>query len=75
MRLKQKKELRYTQKKILKMIKHKKCQTWFIRTSVIILLGIGLFQGMPQDLKVYFVDVGQGDCCLITTRTTQKYFS
>lgn len=67
-RLKQKRELKYPQKKILKILKNKKYQKRLVTISAIILLVIVLFQNIPQDLKIYFVDVGQGDCCFITTK-------
>ena len=66
--LKQKKKLRVIQKKILSQINNKLAKRILI---IILLAGLItklLLNVVPQDLKVHFVDVGQGDCCFITTR-------
>ncbi len=34
---------------------------------ILIILTFSIFQFIPKDLKIYFVDVGQGDCTFIVT--------
>ena len=35
--------------------------------SVLIIIIFSVFNSIPKDLKIYFVDVGQGDCTFIVT--------
>lgn len=44
--------------------KNKKCNIKILITIVLIVL---IFHFIPKDLKIYFVDVGQGDCAFIVT--------
>lgn len=34
---------------------------------ILIIIMVGIIKQIPQDLEIHFLDVGQGDCCLITT--------
>ena len=43
-----------------------------IKVIIIILISSIIIKKIPGDLKIYFVDVGQGDCCLIETPQHQK---
>lgn len=74
--LKRKKEVRHTEKKFLKIEKKLKFfifnPKWIIVFCGILLLINYAFSITPQDLKIYFVDVGQGDCCFITTKTRKN---
>lgn len=74
--LKRKKEVRHTEKKFLKIEKKLKFfilnPKWIILFCGILLLINYAFSITPQDFKIYFVDVGQGDCCFITTKTLKN---
>ena len=74
--LKRKKEVRHTEKKFLKIEKKLKFfilnPKWIILFCGILLLINYIFSIIPQDLKIYFVDVGQGDCCFITTKSRKN---
>lgn len=39
---------------------------------LVILICTNIIKKIPQELKIYFVDVGQGDCCYIETPNHQK---
>lgn len=59
------------QKKFLILIKNKNFQ----KVLVVIILLIFLFNlcsNISQDLKIHFIDVGQGDSCLIITPNNKK---
>lgn len=74
--LKRKKEVRHTEKKFLKIEKKLKFfilnPKWIILFCGILLLINYIFSIIPQDFKIYFVDVGQGDCCFITTKSRKN---
>lgn len=48
-------------------LKKKKCMTVLILLISIVLV----FRGIPKELRIYFVDVGQGDCTFIVTPKNQ----
>ena len=52
--------------------RHKIKRKIIIRVFIIILISSIIIKKIPGDLKIYFVDVGQGDCCLIETPKHQK---
>lgn len=68
---------RFLEKKIIQKMtkfkyivsKHKK--NLFILTITLVTL-ITLIGKIPKDLKIHFIDVGQGDSCLIITPTNKK---
>jgi len=63
--IKEKKKKRIIEKKILSKIKTNKKKAIAI---ILILITISLlYKQIPQNLKIYFVDVGQGDSTLIVT--------
>lgn len=43
-----------------------------ISILIIVVISIGLIRFFPSDLKMYFIDVGQGDSCLIVTPNKKK---
>lgn len=64
------KNLRLFQKKFLKKLNKKNLKkTVSVLTILIIICNIGTFaySKTPKNLKIYFIDVGQGDSCLIIT--------
>lgn len=65
-KIKQKKKKRRIEKKILS--KMKKITIKKIITIILILTTISmLYKQIPQNLKIYFIDVGQGDSTLVVT--------
>lgn len=68
-----KKKINMTEKRIknlIAVIKYKwrqKRKKQYIKILVIILLILCTFQFIPKNLKINFVDVGQGDCTFIVT--------
>lgn len=68
---------RYITKKVVKNIKiffilsKKNSKLIFIFISLIVLLNL-ILKIIPKDLKINFIDVGQGDCCLIITPKNKK---
>ena len=54
-------------KNIFKLIKYKLKFRKIISCILIICILNFVFYNIPKDLKIYFVDVGQGDCTLIVT--------
>ncbi|MDE5830260.1 MAG: ComEC/Rec2 family competence protein [Clostridia bacterium] len=55
---------------IKKIVKYKK---QIIAVILIIVLSLGLIEKLPQNyLKLYFIDVGQGDSCFIVTPENKK---
>ena len=63
----------FNQKIILKISKYVYSKRKIIiRVFIIILISSIIIKKIPGDLKIYFVDVGQGDCCLIETPKHQK---
>lgn len=64
--------LNLTQKRVKNIIAlfrykfHQKKKKYFIGMSMILLVLVSI-HFLPKDLKIYFVDVGQGDCTLIVT--------
>ena len=75
--LNKRKHLSYVQKKIVdffsgiqfKMKKHKSRILVFL---FILLLVLFIYNSFPKDLKISFIDVGQGDSCLIVTPFNKK---
>lgn len=49
--------------------KHRIVLTFFL---ILIVLSFFISKVIPRDLKIYFIDVGQGDSCLVTTPTNKK---
>ena len=43
-----------------------------ISSLLVITFGFTIFKYVPKNLRIYFVDVGQGDCTLIVTPQNQK---
>ncbi len=43
-----------------------KRKTYMIRMVIVLIILFGIHQ-IPKDLKIYFIDVGQGDCTFIVT--------
>lgn len=68
-----KKKVSITEKRIrnlLAVIKYKwrqKRKKEYIKVLIIIILILFTFQFIPKNLKIHFVDVGQGDCTFIVT--------
>ena len=69
------KNLRYFQKKIIKLIKKENLK----KSMLLVIISVFLFQSIyyfysliPRQLKVYFIDVGQGDSCLIVSPNNKK---
>ena len=63
----------FNQKIILKISKYVYSKRKIIiRVFIILLISSIIIKKIPGDLKIYFVDVGQGDCCLIETPKHQK---
>lgn len=69
--IKNKEEKRYTQKKLLIFIQNIKTRLLRRKTLIsifIILIIFNIIYGLiPKDLKIHFIDVGQGDSCLVIT--------
>lgn len=67
--------LRLFQKKIAKLI-NKKNLNKFISIIIIIIILFNVFSHsyllIPKNLRIYFIDVGQGDSCLIITPRNKK---
>ena len=57
---------------ILKTWKAKKYKILVLILIILILCSI--FQRIPKKLKIYFIDVGQGDSCLIITPRNKSIF-
>ena len=75
--LNKKKHLSFIQRKILNYFfyiknKTKKDKTKLLSIILIISIIFSLYQIIPQNLKIYFIDVGQGDSCLIITPLNKK---
>lgn len=75
--LKHKASYRYSIKKMIKLVE--KVKSWLYRyfkiVCLFLLLLIFLFcilQKIPQNLKIYFIDIGQGDSCLVISPTGKK---
>ena len=67
--------LRLFQKQILRKINKKNIKMFLLITlSLIIIFNFFsfIYQLIPKDLKVNFIDVGQGDSCLIITPNNKK---
>lgn len=67
--------LRLFQKQIIKLI-NKTNVNKFISISIIIVIVFNIFSYsyllIPKNLRIYFIDVGQGDSCLIITPRNKK---
>lgn len=67
--------LRLFQKQIIKLI-NKTNVNKFISISIIIVIVFNIFSYsyllIPNNLRIYFIDVGQGDSCLIITPRNKK---
>ena len=55
------------EKILLNKLKNKKLQKKLIAVILIFVLVFQIINVIPSDLKIYFIDVGQGDSCLIVT--------
>jgi len=64
--------LKLFQKQILKKINLKKLLSIILSLIIIFNLFSFVHQLIPKDLKIYFIDVGQGDSCLIITPNNKK---
>lgn len=60
------------QKKILNKLKIKKNKKRIMEITLIILLMFQIIKILPTNLKIYFIDVGQGDSTLIVTPKHKK---
>ena len=72
-----KNHLSYIQKKVLIFfnkieLKFKKNKSKLLILISIMFLFFFIFQKFPKDLKIYFIDVGQGDSCLLITPYNKK---
>ena len=70
-----KENLKLFQKQILKRINRENIKKILsISLSLIIILNVFLFSYslIPKDLRIHFIDVGQGDSCLIITPNNRK---
>ena len=65
-----KKKIKSLIKKFKYIIKKNKLKIFIILLLVLILLFV--FSKIPKSLKIYFIDVGQGDSCLMITPTNKK---
>ncbi len=75
--LNKKNHLSYMQKKVLNFLckielKFKKLKVKLLVLILIISLLFSIFQKIPKDLKIHFIDVGQGDSCLLITPYNKK---
>ena len=61
------KNKRRTEKIILRKLKDKITRRKIIAITIIIVLVFQIIKILPSDLKIYFIDVGQGDSTLIVT--------
>lgn len=66
------KTLKTTQQRVKNLIallryRFKQNQKKYLKFVFVIFIILIIFYYMPKDLKIYFVDVGQGDCTLIVT--------
>ena len=69
--MRNKQDLRRFEKKIVKKVKNtgiKKLILSIIVFLLILFIANIIYKSVPQNLKVYFIDVGQGDSCLIITQ-------
>ena len=66
------KPLRLFQRKLLKIIRIKKLHKIISIILIIFIMVYFLNILTPQNLKIYFIDVGQGDSTLITTPSNKK---
>lgn len=65
--------LRRIQKRIIKIVRVKNIVIFFsLIIALIILFNSFSYLLVPKNLKVYFIDVGQGDSCLIITPENKK---
>lgn len=67
--------LRLFQRKILKKVNKRNCKKILLITvSTIVLFNFFsyFYLLIPKDLRIYFIDVGQGDSCLIVTPNNKK---
>lgn len=67
----------FLKKKIEKIITDLKCaiknnKTKILIIFLLILILFYIFSKIPKNLKIYFIDVGQGDSCLIVTPMNKK---
>lgn len=67
-----KKQLRRIEKKAIKIIKNKNFIKIILIIVLIIVLINKLYSIIPKNLRIYFVDVMQGDCTLIITPYNKK---
>lgn len=67
-----KRVLKQIERKILYFLKSKTFHKFLVSILVIILILNLIFLKIPKKLKIYFVDVGQGDCTLIVTPNNKK---
>lgn len=70
--IRQKTDKRRIHKQFLKGIEHRKKWLWrnkkrVVAVLTIVMISCFVFKTLPQDLGIHFIDVGQGDCTLITT--------
>ena len=67
--------LRLFQKRILKKLNKKNIKE-FLSITLILIIIFNIFSFcyslIPRDLRIYFIDVGQGDSCLIITPNNKK---
>lgn len=65
-----KKSLRTTEKKIIKFLKNNYIKIIII--TIILMLITNIFSVYKRHLSIYFIDIGQGDSCLIVTPKNKK---
>lgn len=68
------------EKRILTNVDKFKCFIFKRKINVIAIICIcilccGLIKKLPQNLIISFIDVGQGDCTLITSKERKKYLN
>lgn len=70
--LRNKKKLRHTQKKILDLVvkekkRLKESKIPVVIVTIILIIMMIISKQIPKDLKIYFIDIGQGDSTLVVT--------
>ena len=55
-------------------IKHffRKYKGYLISIIALVILGVFIYHVFPKEFKINFIDVGQGDCTLVTTKYNKK---